>query len=263
MNHVSKIRPGAIAAYRPAEPAVSALIDARREGMAILPRDVTPVVASQARVQLASARQAMQPASSQMVMGWLKKLAGMVANAPTDEGAIRASVEAIMEVCGDLPSGVWSVTSRQAWCRQPAVNGRLPGTFWPRPAELYALLRPIADRIAREVEGCKAILAVADQKPTAQHAGPTEAERAAVMSHMEALRREREVREAEEARVREFGAYMPGNDVTLRGWDLIRALEVDLPKMTGDMRAFTVERISVLKVAAEAADALLENAKNA
>ncbi|GBQ45078.1 hypothetical protein [Komagataeibacter europaeus] len=194
MNHVSKIRPGAIAAYRPAEPAVSALIDARREGMAILPRDVTPVVASQARVQLASAQHAMQPASPQMVMGWLKKLAGMVANAPTDEGAVRAAVEAVMEVCGELPAGVWSVTSRQAWCRQPAVNGRLPGTFWPRPAELYALLRPIADRIAREVEGCKAILAVADQKPDTQRAPPTEAERKAVAEAMRQVSVERAAR---------------------------------------------------------------------
>ncbi|MDT8871587.1 hypothetical protein ACOZ4Y_02610 [Komagataeibacter rhaeticus] len=263
MDHITKARPGIVTEYRPAVPAIAALIDARRKGMAILPCNVSPVLATQAREQLEAARQAMQPASPQMVMGWLKKLAGMVANAPTDEGAVRAAVEAIMEVCGDLPSGVWSVTSRQAWCRQPAVNGRLPGTFWPRPAELYALLRPIADRIGREVEGCKAILAVADLKPTAQRTGPTEAERAAVMVQMDELRREREAeRKAEEARVREFGTYMPGNDATLRGWDLIRALEADLPKMVGDMRAFTVERIAVLKVAAEAADALLENTKS-
>ena len=135
MNHVTKARPSVVTEYRPAAPAIAALIDAQREGMAILPHDVTAVVASQARAQLEAARQAMRPASPQMVMGWLKKLAGMVANAPTDEGAVRAAVEAVMEVCGDLPSGVWSVTSRQAWCRQPAVNGRLPGTFWPRPAE--------------------------------------------------------------------------------------------------------------------------------
>ncbi|WP_182356653.1 hypothetical protein [Komagataeibacter europaeus] len=262
MNHVTKDRLSVVTEYRPAVPAIAALIDARREGMAILPHDVTAVVASQARAQLEAARQAMRPASPQMVMGWLKKLAGMVANAPTDEGAVRAAVEAVMEVCGDLPSGVWSATSRQAWCRQPAVNGRLPGTFWPRPAELYALLRPIADRIGREVEGCKAILSVADQKPEAQRAGPTEAERAAVAARMDALRREREAREAEEARVREFGSYMPGNDTTLRGWDLIRALEADLPKMVGDMRAFTVERISMLRAATEAADALLRNTKN-
>ncbi|MFT8720603.1 hypothetical protein [Acetobacter sp.] len=263
MNHVSKFQSGTVAAYRPAEPAIAALIDARREGMAILPSDVTPAIARQAHAQLAAAQQAAHPASPQMVMGWLKKLSGMVANAPTDEGAVRAAVEAVMEVCGDLPSGVWSVTSRQAWCRQPAVNGRLPGTFWPRPAELYALLRPIADRIGREVEGCKAILAVADLKPTAQRTGPTEAERAAVMVQMDELRREREAkRKAEEDRVREFGSYMPGNDATLRGWDLVRALEADLSKMTGDMRTFTVERIAVLKAAAEAADALLENTKN-
>lgn len=263
MNHVTKARPSIVTEYRPAAPAIAALIDARRGGMAILPCNVSPALASQARLQLEQARGAMRPASPQIVMAWLKKLAGMVANPPIDEGGIRASVEAIMEVCGELPAGVWLVTSRQAWCRQPAVNGRLPGTFWPRPAELYALLRPIADRIAREVEGCKAILAVADQKPAAQRTGPTEAERAAVAAQMEALRRERKAqREAEEARVRQFGDYMPGNDTTLRGWDLIRALEADLPKMTGDMRAFTLERISVLKVAAEAADALLEHTKN-
>lgn len=262
MNHISKPLSGTVAAYRPAEPAIAALIDARRGGMAILPCDVTPEIAGQAQSQLAAARLAMQPATAQMVMGWLKKLAGMVANAPTDEGAIRASVEAMMEVCGDLPAGVWSIASRQAWCRQPAVNGRLPGTFWPRPAELYALLRPIADRIAREVEGCKAILAVAAQKPDTQRAPPTEAERKAVAEAMRQVSAERAAREAEEARVRRFGDYMPGNDAALRGWDLIRALEADLPKMTGDMRAFTAERIAVLKVAAEAADALLENAKN-
>ncbi|WP_395370756.1 hypothetical protein [Komagataeibacter diospyri] len=263
MNHVAKVRPSIVTEYRPAVPAIAALIDARREGMTILPCNVSPALASQARLQLEQALAAMRPASPQMVMGWLKKLAGMVANAPTDEDAVRAAVEAVMEVCGDLPSGVWSVTSRQAWCRQPAVNGRLPGTFWPRPAELYALLRPIADRIGREVDGCKAILAVADQKPEGHRVTPTEAERAAVMAKMDELRREREARAAEEARVREFGAYMPGNDATLRGWDLIRALETDLPKMTGEMRDFTFERIAVLKVAAEAADALLENAQNA
>lgn len=263
MNQVSKIRPGVAVAYRPAEPTIAALIDARRSGMAILPRDVTPAVASQARAQLAAARLAMQPASPGMIMAWLKKLSGMVVNAPIDEGVVRASVEAVMEVCGELPAGVWSVASRQAWCRQPAINGRLPGTFWPRPAELYALLRPIADRIAQEVEGCKAILAIADQKPTGHRAAPTEAERAAVMVQMDALRREREARATEEARIRRFGDYMPGNDATLRGWDLIRALEADLPKMTGEMRDFTLERIAVLKRAAETADALLGNVKNA
>ncbi|WP_019091729.1 hypothetical protein [Komagataeibacter europaeus] len=262
MNHISKIRPDVIVAYRPAEPAIAALIDARREGMAILPRDVTPVVASQARVQLASAQHAMQPTSPQMVMGWLKKLAGMVANAPTDEGAVRAAVEAVMEVCGELPAGVWSVTSRQAWCRQPAANGRLPGTFWPRPAELYALLRPIADRIAREVEGCKAIVALSERKAEAPRPKPTAAERAAVAEKVAQLQREQAEREAAESRVREFGAYMPGNDATLRGWDLVRALEAALPRMTGDLRAVTEERITCLRRAFQAADVLMEDAKN-
>ncbi|MEZ7136847.1 hypothetical protein [Komagataeibacter sp. SM21] len=263
MNQVSKIRPGVVAAYRPAEPTIAALIDARRGGMAILPRDVTPAVASQARAHLAAARLAMQAASPGMIMAWLKKLSGMVANAPADKGPFAASVEAVVEVCGDLPAGVWCPASRQAWCRQPAVNGRLPGTFWPRPAELYALLRPVADRIAHEVEGCEAILAVAARKPDTRRAAPTEAERKAVAEAMRQVSAERAAREAEEARVRRFGDYMPGNDATLRGWDLVRALEADLPKMSGEMRGFTVERIAVLKRAAEAADALLGYVKNA
>ncbi|AQU86205.1 hypothetical protein B0W47_00620 [Komagataeibacter nataicola] len=263
MNHVSKIRPGVVVAYRPAEPAIAALIDARRGGMAILPRDVTPDVASQARAQLAAARLAMQPSTPQMVMAWLKKLAGMVSNPPADEGAIRASVEAIVEVCGDLPAGVWSVSSRQAWCRQAAINGRLPGTFWPRPAELYALLRTIADRIAHEVEGCKAILAVADRAPDVPRSKPTLAERAAVAAKVAELQRERAEREAAEARISRFGGYMPGGDATLRGWPLVRALEAELPRMTGDLRAVTIERIADLRRAFQAADNLLAEAKNA
>lgn len=261
MQQISNIHIPVGPEWKAATGQLSALVSGRREGMAILPRDVPPAVVSAARSQVALAQDALRPATPGVIMAWLKKLAPMVANAPTDAGSVTASAEGIIEICGDLPAGVWSPAARKAWITQGRdAGGRLPGTFWPRPSELYATLRPIADRIASELDGCRALIAIAESAPEPQRTVPTHQEREAVAAAMAEVRAQQAARDAQDQRVREFGLYMPGNDVSLRGPALIAALRADLPKMSADLREVTERRIAMLEAAQEMAAKLTAGA---
>ncbi|GAA4475538.1 hypothetical protein [Gluconacetobacter asukensis] len=255
MQQISNIHIPVGPEWKPASGQLSALVSGRREGMAILPRDLPPAVVSEAKAQAALAKEALRPASPGVIMAWLKKLAPMVANAPADAGAVTASAEAIIEICGDLPAGVWSPAARKSWITQGRdAAGRLPGTFWPRPSELYATLRPIADRIASELDGCRALIAIAENAPEPARTVPTHQEREAVAAAMAEVRAQQAARDAEEQKLREFGLYMPGNDVSLRGPALIAALKADLPKMSAEMREVTELRIASLQKAHDFAE---------
>ncbi|GBQ72626.1 hypothetical protein AA103196_3114 [Ameyamaea chiangmaiensis NBRC 103196] len=247
MNQISEILPCAIAAYRPCGGNVRALISAKRSGTPLLRRDITPDDVAVAREQARIAASGMEATTPGVVMAWLKKLVPMVANAPYDEPALVAACEAIVDVCGALPRGCWTPETRRAWAQQPAVGGRLPGTFWPRPAELYAHLRPYADAIKVELDGCNHILAIASQPQEEPRRPATDEEKRAVARQMDELRAEAAAAKKREDQIRKFGTIMPGSDVTLRGQALIDALKHALPKMSPGMREVTEARIVMLE----------------
>jgi len=258
MNQISEILPGAIAPYRPCGWNVRALISAKRSGTPLLPRDITPDDVAVAREQARLAAVGMEATTPGVVMAWLKKLVPMVANAPYDEPALVAACEAIVDVCGGLPRGCWTPETRRAWAQQPAVGGRLPGTFWPRPAELYAHLRPYADAIRVELDGCNHILAIASQPRAEPRRPATDEEKQAVARTMDELRAEAAAAKEREDQIRRFGTIMPAGDVTLRGRDLIASLRNALPRMSPDLRAVTIERIELLERAQEMAEAIAQ-----
>lgn len=119
----------AIATYQPTpghkpSPDLSALLDAVRSNVAIMPRDLTAQRVAEARALAAAS---VQPATPELIVAWLKKLAMLVVNGP-DAGRARAQAEAMVEICGDLPAAVWCPETRKAWCQQGDK-----GKFWPAP----------------------------------------------------------------------------------------------------------------------------------
>lgn len=139
---------------------LSALLDAVRSNVAIMPRDLTPQRVAEARALAAAS---LQPATPELIVAWLKKLAMLVVNGP-DAGRARAQAEAMVEICGDLPAAVWCPETRKAWCRQGDK-----GKFWPAPAELYAHLLPYAERIRRDAMAAQRVVSLAERsaKPRA------------------------------------------------------------------------------------------------
>ena len=142
-----------------AMPAPSASLDAMlwamRSGIPTIARDLTSERVQEARAIVAAG---CGPADPRVVLSWLTNLAATIVNAPVFENAPE-KVSAILEVCEDLPAGVWTRETRLAWVRQGER-----GKFWPAPAELYAHLRPYADRITRQFEGCQRIVRMAEQQ---------------------------------------------------------------------------------------------------
>ncbi|MCI1244204.1 MAG: hypothetical protein LKI99_06090 [Acetobacter fabarum] len=171
----------AIATYQPApghkpSPDLSALLDAVRSNVAIMPRDLTAQRVAEARALAAAS---VQPAAPELIVAWLKKLALLVVNGP-DAGRARSQAEAMVEICGELPAAVWCPETRKAWCQQGDK-----GKFWPAPAELYAHLLPYAERIRRDAMAAQRVVSLAEQaaKPRATVSAE---ERAAVAAQMAA-----------------------------------------------------------------------------
>ena len=162
------------AAYIGASGALGAKIRARQRGASLLP--ITADIREAARRQLALIDVAARPASPDVALAWLRKLAYAVANAPTDPAEIRARSEMIWEQCRDLPASVWCDAARVAY-------GRLPdrrGTFWPMPGELYEHFSGYAREMHDDRAGCEAILA--DTSLTvSSYVRPSLAEREAVL----------------------------------------------------------------------------------
>ncbi|MFT8723322.1 MAG: hypothetical protein ABF759_12230 [Acetobacter malorum] len=171
----------AIATYQPTpghkpSPDLSALLDAVRSNVAIMPRDLTAQRVAEARALAAAS---VQPATPEVIVVWLKKLALLVVNGP-DAGRARGQAEAMVEICGELPAAVWCPETRKAWCQQGDK-----GKFWPAPAELYAHLLPYAECIRRDAMAAQRVVALAERaaKP---HATVSAEEREAVAAQMAA-----------------------------------------------------------------------------
>ncbi|MFT8439855.1 hypothetical protein [Acetobacter fabarum] len=174
----------AIATYQPApghkpSPDLSALLDAVRSNVPVTRRDLTAQRVAEARALAAAS---VQPATPEVIVAWLKKLALLVVNGP-DAGCARGQAEAMVEICGELPAAVWCPETRKAWCQQGDK-----GKFWPAPAELYAHLLPYAERIRRDAMAAQRVVSLAERaaKPRATVSAE---ERAAVATQMAAWRK--------------------------------------------------------------------------
>lgn len=155
------------------------MLDVLASGVPLTRRDLTPERISEAR---RVAQTALNPATPELILSWLKSLTRFVVNAP-DERTAQQQACSLAEICGDLPAGVWTPEAWRAWCRQ---GDR--GKFWPAPAELYAHLLPYAERIKRDAMAAHRVVTLAEQaaKPRATVSAE---ERAAVAAQMAAWRK--------------------------------------------------------------------------
>ncbi|CEF41104.1 hypothetical protein ASN_1768 [Acetobacter senegalensis] len=180
MTTIAKIQPGAMALpVAPVEPSadLSALIAAVQRGVPMTARDLTPALVSEARA-IAGDQNANAPAQEIIIAAWVKKLIPLTVNPPTDPADSAAKISAICEICGDMPAAVWTPETRKAWVTQGPQ-----GKFWPSPAELYAHLQPYADKLRRNIEGCRRIVRLAERAGKREECVSAE-ERAAVARQM-------------------------------------------------------------------------------
>lgn len=123
----------------PMSPELRRVLDTAGSGL--IPPDRALPLIDEASRHLAWIRSRMSPADERSMFLWMCRLAPMVVNPPATEDAIRASANALIEICGSIPGIAWSRHSREAWVQQGRdASGNLPGKFWPCPAELYELL---------------------------------------------------------------------------------------------------------------------------
>lgn len=180
MTAIAKIQPGAMALpVAPVEPSadLSALIAAVQRGVPMTARDLTQARVDEARA-IAEGQNANALAQEIIIAAWVKKLIPLTVNPPTDPADSAAKISAICEICGDFPAAVWTPETRKAWITQGPQ-----GKFWPSPAELYAHLQPYADKIRRNVDGCRRIVRLAERAGKREE-GVSVEERAAVARQM-------------------------------------------------------------------------------
>lgn len=240
-GNVTRISPPT---YTPPSPEVAALISAKREGLGVWKRDLTPSRVEAIRKQLAIAESAMAPVAPEVVKSWLAALSGLVVNAPEPSGDLLA---VFFEVCGDIPDGAWTRESRIAWVRQPPRNGFPVGSRWPAPGDLHAHLSQFAQSIREEIAGLKVLLSIADAtpEPEPERLTPEEIERRRkILSERKA---ELEAQSREEDRIRKHGNHTPAGAEGLTGLDLANALKRALPAMSGGLREVTEQRIAMLE----------------
>ncbi|MFT9115237.1 MAG: hypothetical protein ABF443_14220 [Acetobacter malorum] len=181
MSTITTFPGNAVAAGAPELSAdLSAVADAVQRGVPMLARDLTPKRVAEARAVVAAG---LGPATPVHVASWLKSLGALTVNAPDGRARAAEACAAILEVCGDMPAAVWCPETRRAW-----VKHGERGKFWPAPAELYAHLLPYAEKLRRDVAGCRKIVALAERAGKRTE-GVSEEERKAVAAQMAAWRK--------------------------------------------------------------------------
>lgn len=199
MNEITSSA-GKVQFFQPSKD-LMAVADVIASGVALSRRDLTPERVSEARAMIATADRMLEPASPELIVAWLKRLAPMVRNAPsTQEDAWMFSVH-VADICDDIPAAAFNEESRKAWIKQGEK-----GTWWPAVAELYAHLKPFGDRARRQISGARRIVSAAASKPPETRQAPSPEERAAVAAKMEAFLREKSSQEAGGSGGYEFGS---------------------------------------------------------
>lgn len=185
MNAIAKNQSSAVALTSGhAEPSadLAAVLSVMQSGVPMIARDLTQARVAEARA-IAATAEAIAPAPQIVIAAWVKKLIPLTVNPPTSPADSAAKISAICEICGDFPAGVWTPQTRKAWVTQGPQ-----GKFWPAPAELYAHLLPYADKIRRDVAGCRKIVVLAERAGKRSE-GVSEDERNAVAAQMAAWRK--------------------------------------------------------------------------
>ncbi len=197
-----------------------------------------------ARADLAKAEADLRPldgdALTHAIANFLGPLNFGVAN-PQDEKALALREMALRVAAVELPRCVWS----EAALREALSRFK----FFPAVAEIVDLLNGHAVGLRAHAARLRKTACAQPRRQEDPTPAPTEDEKAAVAAAMAEVRAQQAARDAEDQRVREFGLYMPGNDVSLRGPALIAALKADLPKMSADLREITERRIAELQKA--------------
>lgn len=184
MTAIAKNHRGAVALLAAqAEPSadLAAVLSAVQSGVPMTIRDLAPSRVDEARA-ITEAQSVTAPAPEIVIAAWAKKLIPLTVNPPTDPADSAAKISAICEICGEFPAGVWVPETRKAWVTQGPQ-----GKFWPAPAELYAHLLPYAERLRRNVEGCRKIVRLAERVGKRDD-GNSKDERKAVAAKMAAWR---------------------------------------------------------------------------
>lgn len=239
MNEITSSA-GKVQFFQPSKD-LMAVADVIASGVALSRRDLTPERVSEARAMIATADRMLEPASPELIVAWLKRLAPMVRNAPsTQEDAWRFSVH-VADICDDIPAAAFNEESRKAWIKQGEK-----GTWWPAVAELYAHLKPFGDRARRQISGARRIVSAATSKPPEARQAPSPEERAAVAAKMEAFIREKSSQEAREEAERKFGMWVPEGAQNASGRDLIELLRGVIPSLSGLHREIVEERVEMM-----------------
>ncbi len=208
-----------------------------------------------ARAELAKAEADLRPldgdALTNAIANFLGPLNFGVAN-PQDDKSLALREMALRVAAVDLPRCVWS----EAALREALSRFK----FFPAVAEIVDLLGGHAAGLRAHAARLRKIACAQPRREEGPAPAPTEAEKAAVAAAMAKVRAQQGARDAGDRRVREFGLYMPGKDVSLRGPALIAALKADLPKMSADLREVTERRIAMLEAAQEMAAKLTAGA---
>lgn len=240
-----------------------AMISLRSDGVRLSPETLTADDREELSKHVAMLGEASHVTADQ-VAAWCKRLGEYVANPPAEGKDASNAVRRIYEVCSDLPAEVWTHAAVLAWVRQPDRNGFPVGSRWPTPGDLYGFLSKLADPIIQERRAVRDLASMLDaparsgQKRTEpDRPVPSDAEREAVREMVAERRAEVARREAHEAKIRKHGTYTPPGAEGLTGWALLDALKADLPNLSGDLHAVTLERIEEMQRRFEAAERFL------
>lgn len=116
-----------------------------------------PAVVSEALAILPALEKAAAPTTKAQISRWLLPLGGAVGNPPVDDRDYRRRLLLIVQVSGDLPAIVFSAKSQTEALRQ--------FDWWPSPAKVDTLPRPLARDLPRNLREARWVLA---SVPTAQ-----------------------------------------------------------------------------------------------
>lgn len=208
---------------------------------------VSGAVVREARAAVPMMEALMAPAEPEVLSAGVKRmvmtLAVTVRDTP-DQATRERRERTFRSVFADMPAQLWDTK----FDRFIATKF----TWWPAPSELLAVMN---DYLAGDREKLAAMKIIAAREiPEAERPRvKTDEEREAVRLQMVEYHAEVAERRRHEVAVRKWGQWMPQGAEGLTGLELVAALEKEVPGMSGDQLAVTLERIEAIKKATEMA----------
>lgn len=107
----------------------------------------------EAKRKLPEAEHLCRPASPETIAVWCGRLLAVLPWGPQTKEASQAAVTAVVMACGSLPAAVWTAETTALALQ----------TFkrWPAPAEIHALLEPIARKFTSTRDGLRRVVSSA------------------------------------------------------------------------------------------------------